>query len=66
VCRQSQEDNSIEFYILEKESKEKDHSRVSEHSEGLRKGLLEGRIARKASKFSICRRKEEGFISLEI
>jgi hypothetical protein len=66
VCRQAQEENSIEYCILEKESKEKDLRRVVEHPEGLSKGFLEGKIARKASKFSICRRKEEGFISLEI
>jgi hypothetical protein len=49
-----------------KELKEEDLSRVFEHPEGISKRLLEGRIARKASKSSICRRKEEGFISLEI
>jgi hypothetical protein len=42
----------------------KDLRRVVEHPEALSKRLLEQRIARRASKFSICRRKEEGLISL--
>jgi hypothetical protein len=66
VCRQAQEENLFEFCILEKEPKEKDLSRVVEHPKGPSKRLLEGRIAKEASKSSICRRKEEGFISLEI
>jgi hypothetical protein len=42
----------------------KDLCRVAKHPETLSKRLLEQGIARRASKFSICRRKEEGFISL--
>jgi hypothetical protein len=37
----------------------KDLHRVVEHPEALSKRLLEWRIARRASKFSICRRKEK-------
>jgi hypothetical protein len=41
VCRQAQEENSVEFCILEGESKEKDLHRVAEHLESLSKRLLE-------------------------
>jgi hypothetical protein len=47
-----------------KKSPLKDLCRVFEHPETISKRLLEQGIARRASKFSICRRKEEGFISL--
>jgi hypothetical protein len=42
----------------------KDLRRVVEHPKALNKRLLVQGIARRASKFSICRRNEEGFISL--
>jgi hypothetical protein len=64
VCRQAQEENSVEFCNLKKNPL-KDLHRVTEHPERLSNRLLEQRSARRASILHL-RRKEEGFISLEV
>jgi hypothetical protein len=53
----------FEFYNLKK-NPVRDLRRVVEHPERLSKRLLEQRIARRASEFSICRRKGERIKSL--